>query len=167
MSLSSPPLSQVAEQQAILDGIIRSRDDRAVAEVVALETVDEWDDRRRREQMDTDFAAALALADSPRSRSPARARARSRSRSRERPAARSPPRAAARAAPNNGAADEDCAICLCKMKAREKRCRVGCPMHHVFHDRCVKKWLRGHNTCPVCRGEVAGTTAVTGPVSVQ
>ena len=32
---------------------------------------------------------------------------------------------------------------------------VGCPCQHLHHIPCLTKWLRGHDTCPYCRGKVS------------
>uniref|UniRef100_J3KXL4 RING-type E3 ubiquitin transferase n=2 Tax=Oryza brachyantha TaxID=4533 RepID=J3KXL4_ORYBR len=47
----------------------------------------------------------------------------------------------------------ECAICLCVMADGEVARQLPRCMH-LFHRGCVDKWLVGHTTCPVCRGEV-------------
>ncbi|CAH0559960.1 unnamed protein product [Brassicogethes aeneus] len=42
---------------------------------------------------------------------------------------------------------EECAICLEDFETRELSCG------HVFHTKCISKWLQYNNTCPFCRKE--------------
>ena len=105
-----------------------------------------------------DQAIALALARSMHD-SPPRGRARSRSRSRERGRGAGANQRSSSLDPNLGVG-KDCSVCLCEMKRTEKRCLVACEHEHVFHDRCIKKWLKVKRSCPVCRSDVTGTTVV-------
>lgn len=47
---------------------------------------------------------------------------------------------------------EDCAICLEQMKRDETKIRITCG--HVYHRRCIRKWLRRKSSCPVCRWQL-------------
>lgn len=40
---------------------------------------------------------------------------------------------------------ETCTICLEEVTNKPYECG------HVYHDKCIKKWLKEHNTCPNCR----------------
>ncbi|EDV28570.1 uncharacterized protein TRIADDRAFT_18741, partial [Trichoplax adhaerens] len=48
-----------------------------------------------------------------------------------------------------------CAICMDDYKKREKIRELPCS--HGFHARCVDKWLRQHNSCPICRENINPT----------
>ena len=50
----------------------------------------------------------------------------------------------------------DCSICQETFKLGEEYALLPCnPTHpHSFHKECIKPWLRGHDTCPTCRGKV-------------
>jgi len=42
-----------------------------------------------------------------------------------------------------------CAVCLMEMMADELAVRLPC--HHLFHEDCVRQWLKKQHTCPCCR----------------
>ena len=46
-----------------------------------------------------------------------------------------------------GDKEEDCLICLEKMKAGDEVLRLPCL--HVFHNKCISKWFRTSKTCPI------------------
>ena len=46
----------------------------------------------------------------------------------------------------------DCPIC--KDVFVEKEYCLKLPCDHYFHNKCVKKWLRMHNSCPICRKKI-------------
>ena len=50
-------------------------------------------------------------------------------------------------------AGASCPICLCELAASDEGA-TQMPCKHTFHDSCLTKWLRSHNTCPVCRSTV-------------
>lgn len=48
------------------------------------------------------------------------------------------------------ALEEDCSICMCKMKTKQ---RDTLPCGHTFHGSCLTKWEKTskNTTCPLCR----------------
>lgn len=48
----------------------------------------------------------------------------------------------------------ECAICLSEFEDDESL-RLLPKCDHVFHSECIDAWLSGHNTCPVCRANLA------------
>ena len=46
----------------------------------------------------------------------------------------------------------ECSICLTEVNEGEDTILLPCG--HMFHDACVTKWLKIHNTCPLCRFEL-------------
>lgn len=42
-----------------------------------------------------------------------------------------------------------CAVCLQEFQAEELAVRLPCS--HLFHEDCVRQWLKKHHTCPTCR----------------
>jgi hypothetical protein len=42
----------------------------------------------------------------------------------------------------------DCSICLSKIKSTEYILDFQC---HSFHKKCINKWLKINNNCPLCR----------------
>ena len=40
------------------------------------------------------------------------------------------------------------------MEVKEGDDTILLPCGHMFHDNCVTKWLKIHNTCPLCRFEL-------------
>ena len=42
-----------------------------------------------------------------------------------------------------------CAVCLQEMMAEEMAVRLPCA--HLFHEDCVRQWLKKNHTCPCCR----------------
>ncbi|XP_021279289.1 putative RING-H2 finger protein ATL19 [Herrania umbratica] len=55
----------------------------------------------------------------------------------------------------NCTADE-CAICLEEFIDRD-RCMVLSKCKHMYHQRCIDRWLLDHSHCPLCRGSVHGS----------
>ena len=53
---------------------------------------------------------------------------------------------------NNKLEFPECSICLTEIN--EGQNTVLLPCGHMFHDECVTKWLKIHNTCPLCRFEL-------------
>ena len=45
-----------------------------------------------------------------------------------------------------------CTICL--MELSEGTDAILLPCEHIFHEKCITKWLKVHNTCPLCRYEL-------------
>ena len=45
-----------------------------------------------------------------------------------------------------------CTICL--MELSEGTDVILLPCKHIFHEKCITKWLKVHNTCPLCRYEL-------------
>ncbi|GFS94604.1 hypothetical protein NPIL_172991 [Nephila pilipes] len=48
--------------------------------------------------------------------------------------------------------NNECSICLDKFKLNEDAKKLLCK--HIFHSNCITPWLKGHDTCPVCRYEI-------------
>ena len=46
----------------------------------------------------------------------------------------------------------DCTICMDDVKRR-----FILPCGHVFHRKCIRKWLDDNHTCPICRQDVTST----------
>lgn len=56
----------------------------------------------------------------------------------------------------------DCAICIAPVLLGTKT-----PCGHVFHNRCIKRWLgttllkyKDSGTCPLCRNEISHTAII-------
>lgn len=96
------------------------------------------------------------------SASRSRSRERQRQRQRQSQSQRQSNRGVASASRVDSAAGvgDDCAICMCAMEASEKRCELDCAYKHVFHDKCIKPWLRRHHNCPKDRESVIRSTVL-------
>merc|ERR1719491_463581 len=46
----------------------------------------------------------------------------------------------------------ECSICLDELVIGQPALRIPCG--HLYHEECVKDWLRKSNECPVCRFEL-------------
>ena len=116
-------------------------------------------DRLECDQLSSDHALAMAMSQG-RSPSPSPRRGRGRGRGKGKAKARSRSRNRTSSLDPNLGVGTTCSICLSDMERTENRCMLGC--EHVFHDRCIKKWLKVKKTCPVCKCDVRGTTVVKG-----
>jgi hypothetical protein len=47
--------------------------------------------------------------------------------------------------------ENDCSICLSELKMNEKFIHLKCK--HLFHEKCIKDWLKTKNQCPICKKE--------------
>ncbi|XP_066342378.1 E3 ubiquitin-protein ligase EL5-like [Miscanthus floridulus] len=50
----------------------------------------------------------------------------------------------------DGCGEDSCGVCLAEL-ADGEAIRVLPACMHFFHAACVNEWLRGHDTCPLCR----------------
>ncbi|KAL0091937.1 hypothetical protein J3Q64DRAFT_1875620 [Phycomyces blakesleeanus] len=51
----------------------------------------------------------------------------------------------------------DCAVCKEEFDIKERVIELPCA--HIFHNECIKPWLKMNGTCPVCRHSVVPETA--------
>ena len=49
----------------------------------------------------------------------------------------------------------ECSICLSKIKNDKKFTIINCK--HSFHIKCISRWKRTSNECPMCRGPIVST----------
>ncbi|XKL64357.1 hypothetical protein PGB90_004443 [Kerria lacca] len=47
-----------------------------------------------------------------------------------------------------------CVVCMCDFE--EQQILRDLPCSHMFHAKCVDKWLKTNRTCPICRGDASG-----------
>ena len=47
--------------------------------------------------------------------------------------------------------DAQCSVCITKINSSDNKIAKLDNCHHVFHYRCITRWLEGHNTCPLCQ----------------
>lgn len=52
------------------------------------------------------------------------------------------------------AREEQCVVCSEEFPADSKACVLPCK--HTFHPNCISRWLKLHDTCPICRKNLAG-----------
>ena len=45
-----------------------------------------------------------------------------------------------------------CTICLENFQKLDKVINLNCL--HMFHDNCIKTWLKNNNYCPICKNEI-------------
>ena len=45
-----------------------------------------------------------------------------------------------------------CCICLTALKLKEDVCKLPC--QHIFHFKCLDKWVETKQECPYCRGKI-------------
>ena len=48
--------------------------------------------------------------------------------------------------------EKQCIICLEDFKNGEEKTTIPC--FHIYHPNCINKWLKAHNTCPICKTEI-------------
>ncbi|KAI9250315.1 hypothetical protein BY458DRAFT_26846 [Sporodiniella umbellata] len=48
--------------------------------------------------------------------------------------------------------EADCAVCKDTFERTEQVIQLPC--EHIFHDDCIRPWLKLNSTCPVCRKSV-------------
>jgi len=48
-----------------------------------------------------------------------------------------------------------CAVCKDDFKNGDQLIQFPCPNKHLYHPECIHPWLKLHNSCPVCRHELA------------
>ena len=57
------------------------------------------------------------------------------------------------------APDNTCAVCLDQVEPSHDKRQLGCM--HMFHSRCLGKWVNKGGTCPSCRANAEGCEDVT------
>ncbi|GAB5371030.1 hypothetical protein AAMO2058_001544200 [Amorphochlora amoebiformis] len=54
--------------------------------------------------------------------------------------------------PSEITADKCCPVCLCELEEGDLIRELPCP--HLFHKKCIDRWLTMRQTCPICRTKV-------------
>ena len=50
--------------------------------------------------------------------------------------------------------DQDCAICLQVLEAKDFVVQLSCGPTHIFHECCLQEWARRREQCPLCRRQI-------------
>ncbi|CAG9334216.1 unnamed protein product [Blepharisma stoltei] len=53
--------------------------------------------------------------------------------------------------PSKHTGDRTCAICSEEFQISDKVCALPCDGRHIFHENCIKNWLKVNAICPLCR----------------
>ena len=55
------------------------------------------------------------------------------------------------------AADGTCSICLGDFKDELDKpiIQLKCDISHIFHSKCLEKWIKTNDECPLCRTKIA------------
>jgi len=53
---------------------------------------------------------------------------------------------------NDDMLSQECSVCMQTYKFREYKRKLKCD--HVFHKRCIDKWLKSNLSCPICRKDI-------------
>lgn len=137
--------SELAQQQRMLDDIISTRDDAALALALHQEIAEDMYQgmKRSREDRERDdncsYHWEINDAGELRLERSSGAETGSETGSRAEGGGR-------------GSAVGECLICQENMRQREQRTLLTCG--HSFHTECIMCWLPDHQTCPVCRENV-------------
>jgi len=49
---------------------------------------------------------------------------------------------------------EECSICMLEYHEGDKVICLDCSALHIFHEECLKRWLKINGNCPICRERV-------------
>ena len=52
---------------------------------------------------------------------------------------------------SDGVKAESCSICLLDYQENDQVIPLPCDEKHVFHEECIKEWLKKNNCCPLCK----------------
>lgn len=44
-----------------------------------------------------------------------------------------------------------CVVCMCDFASRQRVRELPC--QHIYHTKCIDKWLKTNRTCPLCRAD--------------
>lgn len=47
---------------------------------------------------------------------------------------------------------DNCSICLETYRDNDKLCKLKC--EHLYHKKCIGKWMKQSNLCPLCKDEI-------------
>lgn len=50
----------------------------------------------------------------------------------------------------------DCPICFAEFEEKEKVCELECPGKHIYHEDCIRTWIKVQKSCPTCRYNLVG-----------
>ncbi len=62
-------------------------------------------------------------------------------------------------------AGHECVICTENLQSREYYRKLPC--EHVFHKRCIDRWITRQPTCPTCRASILQPTTTTPTVTEE
>jgi len=62
---------------------------------------------------------------------------------------------------------EECYICLANYKEGDNLAELPCDSKHQFHKRCIRKWLKINNACPLCRKSVGKCSKAEGMNEIE
>lgn len=54
----------------------------------------------------------------------------------------------------NGAECDSCIICAELFKEKSAVVQLPCSVKHLFHEACIKQWIKNKTICPICRTEL-------------
>uniref|UniRef100_A0A914CDS4 RING-type domain-containing protein n=1 Tax=Acrobeloides nanus TaxID=290746 RepID=A0A914CDS4_9BILA len=58
--------------------------------------------------------------------------------------------------------NDSCRICMANFDEEPRNLiRVPCNGYHIFHEDCIKSWLRNSGTCPICRSRFSDDLITT------
>ena len=56
--------------------------------------------------------------------------------------------------PNNTEVNDPCVICSEEFQDNNLVIYLSCDSRHVFHENCIKNWVKINAICPICRHSI-------------